>query len=114
MLAAIGIDARLVWAADREDGSIDMQVPNPAWFDRVLVAAQIDGQRVSSRPRGPPPSFGHLQPGYARAPTHSSTTPGSRRSSRCPETPFDQNVRRALRLELTADAAEPCRRPWAR
>jgi transglutaminase-like putative cysteine protease len=103
MLAAIGIDARLVWAADREDGSIDMQVPNPAWFDRVLVAAQIDGQRVFLDPEDRALSFGHLQPGYegTNALLYDARKP---EIITLPETPFDQNVRRA-RLELTVDAA---------
>ncbi len=103
MLAAVRIDARLVWAADREDGSVDMKVPNPAWFDRVLVAARIDGQQVFLDPTDSTLCFGRLQPGYegTEALLFDARKP---EIVTLPETPFDQNVRRA-QVDLTIDAA---------
>jgi Domain of Unknown Function with PDB structure (DUF3857) len=102
MLAALGIDSQLVWAADREGGSIDMQVANPAWFDRVLVAAQIDGQRVFLDPADRALTFGHLAPGYEG--TDALLFDRKRPEAiSLPEPSFGDNVRRA-RLELSLDA----------
>jgi Domain of Unknown Function with PDB structure (DUF3857)/Transglutaminase-like superfamily len=64
MLDAVGIKSRLVWAVDRESGAIDVALPNPAWFDRVLVAADIDGGRVFLDANDRALAFGHLDPGY--------------------------------------------------
>ena len=102
MLAAVRIDSRLVWAADRENGAIDMRVANPAWFDRTMVAAQIDGQRVFLDPAGRALGFGRLEPGYegTRALVFDRQKP---ESIVLPEAPFGDNLRRA-RLELTLDS----------
>lgn len=102
MLAAVRIDSRLVWAADRENGAVDMRVANPAWFDRVLIAAQIDGQRVFLDPADRALGFGRLEPGYegTLALVFDRQKP---ESIVLPEAPFGENLRRA-RLELTLDA----------
>ena len=102
MLAAVRIESRLVWAADRENGAIDMRVANPAWFDRVLVAAQIDGQRVFLDPTDRALAFGHLEPGYEGtvALVFDRRKP---ESIVLPEASFGENLRRA-RLELTLDS----------
>jgi Domain of Unknown Function with PDB structure (DUF3857)/Transglutaminase-like superfamily len=102
MLAAVHVDSRLVWAADRENGAIDMRVANPAWFDRVLVAAQIDGQRVFLDPADRALGFGRLEPGYegTRALVFDGKKP---ESIVLPDPPFAENLRRA-RLELTLDS----------
>ncbi|HLX08379.1 MAG TPA: DUF3857 domain-containing protein [Thermoanaerobaculia bacterium] len=102
MLSALRIDSRLVWAADRDSGAVDMQVPNPAWFDRVLVAAQLDGERVFLDPTDPTLAAGHLDPGYegTSALLFDHQHP---EVITLPEAPFSDNVRRA-RLELTLDA----------
>lgn len=102
MLAALKIESRLVWAADRESGSIDLHVPNPAWFDRVLVAADIDGRRVFLDPSNRVLAFGHLEPGYE----DSNALLFDRRKPEVialPEAPFAENLRRA-RLNLSLDA----------
>jgi hypothetical protein len=103
MLAAVHVDSRLVWAADRENGAIDMRVANPAWFDRTMVAAQIDGQRVFLDPAGRALGFGRLEPGYegTQALVFDRQKP---EPIVLPEAPFGENLRRA-RLELTLDAA---------
>jgi transglutaminase-like putative cysteine protease len=102
MLGAVRIESRLVWAADRENGAIDMRVANPAWFDRVLVAAQIDGQRVFLDPADRALAFGHLEPGYegTMALVFDRRKP---ESIVLPEASFGENLRRA-RLELTLDS----------
>jgi hypothetical protein len=103
MLAALKIKSRLVWAANREDGAVDLQIPNPVWFDRLLVAAQIDGQRVYLDPADRALCFGHLEPGYEG--TQAVLFEGDKPELiTLPEAPFDQNLRRS-RIELTVDAS---------
>jgi hypothetical protein len=102
MLAALEIDSHLVWAADREGGTIDMQVPNPAWFDRVLVAAQVEGQRMFLDPSDRSLTFGHIGPGYEGT----AALLFDRKKPEVislPESPFSDNLRRA-RLEIALDA----------
>jgi transglutaminase-like putative cysteine protease len=43
MLDAAGIRSRLVWANERSTGLPVMEVPSPAWFERVLVAVDLSG-----------------------------------------------------------------------
>lgn len=63
MLEAAGLDAQLVWAGDRNRGLVDLRLPNPAWFDRVLVAVHVAGERVFLDPSVPLLGFGRLLPG---------------------------------------------------
>ena len=102
MLGAAQIKARLVWAADRWRGDIDTKVVNPAWFDRVLVVAEIDGQRVFLDPSDRSLAFGQLQYSYEGTPAviHDRKKP---ETIVLPETPFDQNGRRAV-VDLVLDA----------
>jgi hypothetical protein len=101
MLEAAQIGARLVWAADRWRGQIDPELANPGWFDRVLVAAEIDGQRVFLDPSDRALGFGQLQYAYEGTPAviHDRKKP---ETIVLPETPFDQNGRRAV-IDLTLD-----------
>jgi Domain of Unknown Function with PDB structure (DUF3857)/Transglutaminase-like superfamily len=101
MLAAVKIDARLVWAGDRQEGGIDMSIPNPAWFDRVLVAAQIDGKRVFLDPGDRALTFGHLRPGQEDTPAllFDAKKP---EPITLPEAPFTDN-RRQAKVEVTLD-----------
>ena len=102
MLAAVGIESRLVWAADREGGLIDPRLPNPAWFDRVLVAADVDGRRVFLDPCDRALAFGHLDPAYegTSAVLYDDKKP---ENIVLPESPFSDNLRRA-KLDLELDA----------
>jgi transglutaminase-like putative cysteine protease len=105
MLEAARIDARPVWAADRWRGQIDPELANPAWFDRVLVAAEIDGQRVFLDPSDRALGFGQLRYGYEGTPAviHDRKKP---ETVVLPEAPFDQNARRAvIDLTLNEDGA---------
>jgi hypothetical protein len=101
MLEAVQIGARPVWAADRWRGQIDPQVANPAWFDRVLVAADVDGQRVFLDPSDRSLGFGQLSYSYEGTPAviHDRKKP---ETVVLPETPFDQNGQRAV-LDLALD-----------
>lgn len=102
MLDAVKVDARLVWASDRGRGIIDVQLPNPTWFQKVLVAAQIDGQRVFLDPSDTSLGMGQLQPGYEGTP---AVLPDRKKPETItlPDTPFDQNRREAA-LDLALDA----------
>jgi transglutaminase-like putative cysteine protease len=103
MLGAVQIKARPVWAANRWRGEVDLQAANPAWFDRVLVAAEIDGRRVFLDPADPSLGFGQLQSVYEGTPAviHDRKKP---EKIVLPETPFDQNGRRAV-VDLVLDEA---------
>ena len=64
MLDAAKIPVHLVWAAARSGGVVDLSIPNPAWFDRVLVVAEIDRQEVYLDPADSRLGFGHLSPDF--------------------------------------------------
>ena len=101
LLDAVKIDGRLVWAADRFRGQIDPALPNPVWFDRVLVMVPLDGQRVFLDPSDPALAFGEIQYGYegTSAVLYDAKKP---EGITLPETPFDQNGRRAV-VDLSLD-----------
>lgn len=62
MLKAAGLQSRVVWAADRDSGLFATDFPNPRWFDWVIVAVDLDGQRVFLDPSDRSLGFGHLPP----------------------------------------------------
>ncbi|HKV12264.1 MAG TPA: DUF3857 domain-containing protein [Thermoanaerobaculia bacterium] len=103
MLKAVKIDSHLVWAADRNRGTIDTELPNPSWFDTVLVRVDLDGQPVFLDPSDRSLGFGFLRPGYEGTP---ALLPDPKKPGGVvlPETPFDQNVERA-EIDLTLDAS---------
>jgi hypothetical protein len=103
LLKAVRVDSRLVWAADRDRGTIDTVLPNPNWFDTVLVMADLDGQKVFLDPTDRSLGFGFLKPGYEGTPAllHDAKKP---EGVVLPETPSDQNVRRA-EIDLALDAS---------
>jgi transglutaminase-like putative cysteine protease len=94
MLRAVKIESRLVWAGDRSRGTMDPQLPNPNWFDTVLVMLDLDGQRTFLDPTDRALGFGHLRPGYEGTPAliHDRKKP---EGIVLPETPFEQNLQRA-------------------
>lgn len=101
MLKAVRIGSRLVWAADRSRGAIDPQLPNPRWFDTVLVLVELDGQRFFLDPSDSALGFGQLRAGYegTTALIHDHEKP---ETIILPETPFDRNLRRA-EIDLALD-----------
>jgi Domain of Unknown Function with PDB structure (DUF3857)/Domain of Unknown Function with PDB structure (DUF3858) len=101
LLKAVKVGSRLIWVRDRNDGTVDPQLPNPAWFDTVLVMVELDGQRVFLDPTDSSLGFGQLQPGYegSLGLIYDKKKP---EEIVLPETPFDQNVRRA-EVDLVLD-----------
>ena len=101
MLKAVKINSRLVWAADRLRGAIDTELPNPNWFDTMLVMVELEGQRVFLDPADRALGFGQLRAGYEGSPAllHDSKKP---ELITLPETPFDRNLRRA-EIDLALD-----------
>jgi hypothetical protein len=60
MLDKVGIASHLVWANERSSGLARMDVPNPVWFERALVAAELPSGRVYLDPTEPSLPFGTL------------------------------------------------------
>jgi len=108
MLHAVGIDSRLVWAADRDRETIDPQLANPNWFDTLLVRIELDGQPVYLDPTDRSLGFGHLRAG------HEGTTAilfdtRDPRTITLPETPYYKSLRRAeIDLTLAPDGRLSC------
>ncbi len=101
MLDAVKIPARPVWAAGRDGGTVDLRLANPNWFDRVLVAAEIDGKRVYLDPAAAGLGFGQL-PADLEGTT--ALLPDKKKPEPVvlPETPAEQNGRHAT-LQLAVD-----------
>jgi transglutaminase-like putative cysteine protease len=102
MLRAIDVPARLVWAAQRSSGLINMGFATPWWFDFVLVAAEIDGQRVFLDPSDRDLAFGRLAPGFEGMPALVFDKKNPEPVD-LPVTSFEQNTRRAT-VEMDLDA----------
>lgn len=103
MLNAVGITSRLIWVADRNGGTIDMQLPNPWWFDRAIVMAEVDGARVFLDPADRSLGFGRLAPGLEGTPAlvYDRKKP---ETITLPETTFEQHTRLAkVQLDLDAE-----------
>jgi hypothetical protein len=90
-----------VWAADRADGLIDLQVPTPAWFSRTLVAVETGTDRLFLDPGDSTASAGHIPPGLEGMPAllYDYKDPVV---ITLPEAPFAEN-RRLARVELAVD-----------
>src|SRR3954454_20622885 len=91
MLLETGGKTYLVWAADRDRGTVDFTLPNPNWFDAVLVLVELDGKRVLLDPSAPGLGFGQLRAGYEGTQALIFDTVQQVTLS---ETPFDRNLRR--------------------
>jgi len=99
MLDAAGLDADLVWAADRSYGIVDTSVANPNWFEKVLVRLRLGGQTVFLDPTDPAAAFGYLESDLEGMPA----VVYSRRKPEVielPKAPFSDNLRQAS-LDLT-------------
>jgi hypothetical protein len=103
LLDDLKMSPRLIWAANRWDGQIDTQVANPGVFDRLFVAVDLDGQRYYLDPSDRALAFGRIRSGYEGTPAI-LVDPKKPEVVILPETPFDQNDRRA-RIDLDLDAA---------
>lgn len=102
MLRAAGLPARAVWAGDRDSGRIPTDFPNPRWFDRVLVAVDLDGKRTFLDASDPSLAFGRLPPNVEGMPAllYDRTAP---EIVTLPETPYAEN-RRLAKVDLEIDA----------
>jgi uncharacterized protein DUF3857 len=101
MLKAVQIDSTLVWAADRNRRTPDLGLPNPSWFNTMLVTLELDGTRIFLDPTDRALGFGQLQAGHEATP---ALVPGigGVRGIVLPEAPFQDNGRRA-EIDLTLD-----------
>ncbi|HEY3566306.1 MAG TPA: DUF3857 domain-containing protein [Thermoanaerobaculia bacterium] len=101
MLKIADLTPKLIWAADRGLGAIDLQLPNPSWFDTMLVRVDLDGKAVYLDPSDRSLGFGHLRPGYEGSPALlcDAEKPVS---LVLPAAAHEQNLRRA-ELDLTLD-----------
>ena len=101
MLKAVKIDSRLVWAAERGRGTIDPSLPNPHWFDTVLVLLELGGERTFLDPTDRALGFGQLRAGYEKT-TALIYDPKKPETIVLPEIPFDHNLKRA-EVDLALD-----------
>jgi transglutaminase-like putative cysteine protease len=103
LLRAAKLEAKVVWAANRWRGQIDPSIANPLWFDRMLVAVDVDGKRSYLDPSDRALAFGWLRAGYDGMP---ALVPDPKKPEGIvlPDIPFDQNGRRAV-LDLELDGA---------
>lgn len=101
LLKAVKIDSKLVWAADRDRGAIDPQLPNPNWFDAVFVMLDLDGQRTFLDPTDRALGFGQLRADYEGTPALVVDVKKPE-GIVIPEAPFERNLRRA-ELDLALD-----------
>jgi len=103
MLRAAGFQARAVWAADRDSGKFAADFPNPRWFDRVIVAVDLEGQRTFLDPSDRTLAFGRLSPQVEGMPAllYDRATP---EIVTLPETPYTGSSRLAkVDLELDTE-----------
>jgi len=100
MLWAVRIPSSPVWAADRNRGTPDLGLPNPAWFDTMIVAADLDGTQIFLDPTERTLAFGQLRAGHEGT---KALMPGieNARVIVLPEAPFQDNAQIAqIALEL--------------
>lgn len=101
MLDGAGLDADLVWAAERGYGIVDTSLANPNWFERVLVRVKLDGRTVYLDPvdRAAAPGYLSSQLEGMPAVVYSRRKP---EVIELPSAPFDANLRQAT-VDLTVD-----------
>lgn len=62
MLDALKIPAKIVWVANRHGGRAELDVPNPTWFEGVILRVEDGGETLSLDPSDPALAFGRLPP----------------------------------------------------
>ena len=103
MLGAAGFEPRLVWVADRWNGTVDPQIANSWWFERALVLIEIDGQRVFLDPADRTMGFGRISPDLEGTPALIVDRKNPETIT-LPTSPFEQSSRQA-RIHFDLDAA---------
>ena len=101
MLRAAGLPARAVWVSDRGSGRFPTDFPSPYWFDRVIVAVDLDGKRSFLDPSDRSLAFGRLAPSVEGMPAllYDRATP---EIVTLPETPYTDSSRLA-KVDLQLD-----------
>jgi hypothetical protein len=102
MLEAVDVGTHLVWANERSSGVALLELPNPAWFERVLVAVDLPAGRVFLDPSESELAFGVLAADVegSKALLFDTKQP---EVITLPSLPAEANRRRAT-LHLTLDA----------
>ncbi|MEM1181338.1 MAG: DUF3857 domain-containing protein [Acidobacteriota bacterium] len=62
LLDAVKIEADSLWVADRREGGVVPDVPNPAWFSGMILETEIDGATTYLDPNDPGNAVGTLLP----------------------------------------------------
>ncbi len=93
MLEGLKMKPRLVWAADRREGQVDLEIANPWWFEKALVMVELGGERVFLDPTDRRLGAGRLSP-------YNEGTPAILHGKKpeiitLPVTPYEDNGRRA-------------------
>ena len=101
MLDALKIPAQIVWVANRNEGRAEVDVPNPTFFDGMLIQVKDGADVLSLLPADRSLSFGHLPPYYesTRAIVVDRKKP---ESVILPASTYEQNSQVA-RLQLAVD-----------
>ena len=94
MLDAVGIDSEIVWASDRSWGQVDLQLPNPAWFERVMLLVDLEGESVVLDPIDRALPFGGIAPDFQGMPAIIADT-RKPKAIMLPRWPAMDNVRKA-------------------
>jgi len=106
LLRAADLEADLLWVPNRWDGAIDMDVPNPSWFEKAIVRVHIPfpgGEELAFLdPSDPRLGFGFLNPSNEDVPAliYDVKDP---QTAVIPPTPASL-TRRWATVELTLDA----------
>lgn len=102
MLASLKIPPRIVWAASRNEGRAEVDVPNPSFFEAVLVQVDDGGAVLTMDPSDRSLGFGRLPPHYesTRAVLIDRKKP---ETVVLPAAPFSDNSQLAT-LKLAVDA----------
>ena len=105
MLRGAGIEAYLGWTTPRTSGTISRAIPNPAQMEKVLVVAEVEGQRLFLDPSDQRAAFGTLAPQLEGATCLLiDKNPRSPEWLTLPETPARDSGRKVtVQLALDAD-----------
>lgn len=102
MLGALKIPAQIVWVANRNEGRAEVDVPNPTFFDGMIIQVKDGADLLNLLPADRSLAFGHLPPYYesTRAIVVDRKKP---ESVVLPANPYEQNSQVA-KLQLAVDA----------
>jgi transglutaminase-like putative cysteine protease len=103
MLDALKIPARILWVANRRDGRAELEVPNPTWFEAVVLQVEDGGETLSLDPSDRSLALGRLPPHYE----NTGALVVDRKKPEAvilPASPYSANLQKAtLNLEVDAE-----------